>query len=173
MGYSNGKHLFLIFPLFFSLFAAFAALEISNAICTEDIPIKLQNTVTEYSIRKQDLIGVSEENEEDYDLMTVVIIRRGKEADGKEIFDYLESVFSGNVEKLADYSKIHWSESFREEVKTMTGFGDAIFREGVQKERRNGIQILFRTYKKFHYAESDLVEALMENYQMTEAEAKR
>ena len=25
--------------------------------------------------------------------MTVVIIRRGKEADGKEIFDYLESVF--------------------------------------------------------------------------------
>ena len=71
--------------------------------------------------------------------MTVVIIRRGKEADGKEIFDYLESVFSGNVEKLADYSKINWSESFREEVKTMTGFGDAIFREGVQKERRNGI----------------------------------
>ena len=162
-------------------------------ICTENIPIKLQNTVTEYSFRKQDLIGVCEEKEEDYDLMTVVIIRRGKEADGKEIFDYLESVFSGNLEKLAAYSKIHWSESFREEVKTMTGFGDVIFRDamqrgleqgmqkgiqkgiqkGMQKERQNSIQILLHAYKKFHYAESDLVEVLMEGYQMTETEAKQ
>ena len=139
--------------------------------------------------RKQDLIGVCEEKEEDYDLMTVVIIRRGKEADGKEIFDYLESVFSGNLEKLAAYSKIHWSESFREEVKTMTGFGDVIFRDamqrgleqgmqkgiqkGIQKERQKSIQILLHAYKKFHYAESDLVEVLMEGYQMTETEAKQ
>ncbi len=75
----------------------------------------------------------------------------------------------------------------------MTGFGDVIFRDamqrgleqgmqkgiqkgiqkGMQKERQNSIQILLHAYKKFHYAESDLVEVLMEGYQMTETEAKQ
>ena len=67
----------------------------------------------------------------------------------------------------------------------MTGFGDVIFRDamqrgleqgmqkGIQKERQNSIQILLHAYKKFHYAESDLVEVLMEGYQMTETEAKQ
>lgn len=43
----------------------------------------------------------------------------------------------------------------------------------MQKERQNSIQILLHAYKKFHYAESDLVEVLMEGYQMTETEAKQ
>lgn len=71
----------------------------------------------------------------------------------------------------------------------MTGFGDVIFRDamqrgleqgmqkgiqkGMQKERQNSIQILLHAYKKFHYAESDLVEVLLEGYQMTETEAKQ
>lgn len=81
-------------------------------ICTGDVPIKLRNTVTEYSIKKQDIVGSSDEPEEDYDLMTVVIVRRGKDTDVKGIFDYLDGIFSGNVEKIADYSKIQWSEPF-------------------------------------------------------------
>ncbi|MDE6971797.1 MAG: Rpn family recombination-promoting nuclease/putative transposase, partial [Lachnospiraceae bacterium] len=46
-------------------------------ICNERIPKKLQNTVTMYSIKKTDMIGVTNEPEEDYDLMNVIIIRRG------------------------------------------------------------------------------------------------
>lgn len=47
-------------------------------ICNEDIPVKLQNTVTMYSISKQDIIGRTDEPEENFDLMNVIIIRRGK-----------------------------------------------------------------------------------------------
>ncbi len=47
-------------------------------ICAEDVPKKLQNTLTEYSFSKKDIIGVADEPEEDYDLLTVIIIRLGK-----------------------------------------------------------------------------------------------
>ena len=39
-------------------------------ICNENIPAKLQNTVTMYSIKKNDVIGKTDEPEEDYDLMS-------------------------------------------------------------------------------------------------------
>lgn len=45
-------------------------------ICAEDVPKKLQNTLTEYSFSKKDIIGVAEESEEDYDLLTIFISTR-------------------------------------------------------------------------------------------------
>ena len=47
------------------------------------MPKKLQNTLTEYSFSKKDIIGVADEPEEDYDLLTVIIIRLGKETEEK------------------------------------------------------------------------------------------
>lgn len=61
-------------------------------ICNENIPKKLQNTVTMHSIKKSDVIGETDEPEEDYDLINVIIIRRGKD-DSEPIFDYLSGVF--------------------------------------------------------------------------------
>ena len=49
------------------------------------MPKKLQNTLTEYSFSKKDIIGVADEPEEDYDLLTVIIIRLGKETEEKGI----------------------------------------------------------------------------------------
>lgn len=45
-------------------------------ICAEDVPKKLQNTLTEYSFSKKDIIGVVDEPEEDYDLLTIFISTR-------------------------------------------------------------------------------------------------
>lgn len=41
---------------------------------------------------KKDIIGVVDEPEEDYDLLTVIIIRLGKETEEKGIFDYLKGL---------------------------------------------------------------------------------
>lgn len=48
-------------------------------ICAEDVPKKLQNTLTEYSFSKKDIIGIADESEDEYDLLTVIMIRQGKE----------------------------------------------------------------------------------------------
>ena len=92
--------------------------------------------MTEYAIKKKDIFSETDEPESDYDLMTVIIIRRGKETDIKSIFDYLNGVFSCDIKKIEKYSHIEWIESFRKEVHTMPGFGDALIEKGIQKGRK-------------------------------------
>ena len=64
--------------------------------------------MTEYAIKKKDIFSETDEPESDYDLMTVIIIRRGKETDIKSIFDYLNGVFSCDIKKIEKYSHIEW-----------------------------------------------------------------
>ena len=108
-------------------------------ICTEDIPKKLQNTLTEYSLSKKNIIGETDEPDEDYDLLTVILIRQGKETEEKGIFDYLRGIFDCDIQKIQGYSHIKWSEPFQQEVKKMTGFGDAIYEKGIQEGRHDGM----------------------------------
>ena len=63
------------------------------------MPKKLQNTLTEYSFSKKNIIGVADEPEEDYDLLTVIIIRQGKETEENGIFD-------GDIKRIQKYSHI-------------------------------------------------------------------
>ena len=41
--------------------------------------------------------------------------------------------------KIQGYSHIKWSEPFQQEVKKMTGFGDAIYEKGIQEGRHDGM----------------------------------
>ena len=102
------------------------------------MPKKLQNTLTEYSFSKKDIIGVVDEPEEDYDLLTVIIIRLGKETEEKGIFDYLKGLFTGDIKRIQRYSHIEWSEPFQEEASKMTGFGDMIYERGIQQGIQQG-----------------------------------
>ena len=94
--------------------------------------------MTEYSFTRKDMIGTAEEPLEYYDLMSVIIIRRGREPDEKGIFDYLAGLFSSDVKRIEEYSHIEWSEPFQKEVGNMTGFGDEIYRKGIQSGKIEG-----------------------------------
>ena len=108
-------------------------------VCAEDVPKKLQNTLTEYSFSKKDIIGVAEEPEEDYDLLTVIMIRTGKETEENGIFEYLNGIFDGDINRIQKYSHIEWSEPFQEEAGKMTGFGDRIYERGIRKGEQRGM----------------------------------
>ena len=110
-------------------------------ICAEDVPKKLQNTLTEYSFSKKDIIGVADEPEEDYDLLTVIIIRLGKETEEKGIFDYLKGLFTGDIKRIHKIFTYRSGQNhFREEASKMTGFGDMIYERGIQQGMQQGIQ---------------------------------
>ena len=109
-------------------------------ICAENVPKKLQNTLTEYSFSKKDIIGIADEPEEDYDLLTVVIIRQGKETEESGIFDYLKGLFTSDINRIQKYSHIKWSEPFKKEAGKMTGFGDMIYERGIRTGEQSGIQ---------------------------------
>ena len=85
-------------------------------ICAEDVPKKLQNTLTEYSFSKKDIIGIADELEDEYDLLTVIMIRQGKEPEENGIFEYLNGIFDGDINRIQKYSHIKWSEPFQKEV---------------------------------------------------------
>ena len=86
--------------------------------------------MTEYSFARKDIIGTANELSLYYGLMSVIIIRRGKEPDEKGIFDYLTGLFFSDIKRIEEYSHIEWSEPFEKEVKNMTGFGEEIYRRG-------------------------------------------
>ena len=113
-------------------------------ICTEDIPKALQNTMTKYYVCKQDLFGETTEPQEDYDLMTVILIRQGERSDKEGIFDYLQGLFDCDITKIDRYLNLKWSEAFKEEVKTMNGFGEAIYQRGLKKGRQEAKQELIQ-----------------------------
>ena len=99
----------------------------------------MQNTMTEYALRKNDILGKTAEPEKDYDLMTVILIRQGETPDMQEgIFDYLGSLLQGDIKRVEKYTKIRWSETMKGDVKTMTGFGEAIYRRGKETGLRHG-----------------------------------
>ena len=111
-------------------------------ICNENVPPRLRNTVTSYTITKKDEIGITDEPVSDYDLMSVIIIRRGEEA-SEGIFDYLEGIFKSNIDRIEKYVDIKDKESIKEGVKRMTGLGESIYikayKEGEETGRAQGI----------------------------------
>ena len=109
-------------------------------VCNERIPEKLQNTVTSYSFQKRDMIGKTEEPEEDYDLMEVVIIRRGGKASEEDLFQYLESIFESNLSKMRKYVDIPSGSKIEKEVKSMTGMGMSIYERGIEQGIERGIE---------------------------------
>lgn len=114
-------------------------------ICFEDIPKALQNTVTEYAITKNDLVGRSDESEEDYDLMSAILIRLGGEETDADVIEYLKGVFTNDLATVKKYSTIQWPEELEEETMGMTGFAGLVYRqgekEGEQKGRQEGMRL--------------------------------
>lgn len=108
-------------------------------VCNERIPKNMQNTVTRYTLQKQDVIGRAEEAVSDYDLMSIIIIRRGEEDSEEEIFKYLKAVFCADIEGIKEHVDIEDSE-VEQEVRDMSGLGQAIMERGIECGIEQGIE---------------------------------
>lgn len=111
-------------------------------ICNQNIPRRLRNTITEYSITKKDILGQTNEPEKDYDLMTVIVIRRNgneKENTDNALLDYLDAVFEANLLHIDDYVNVRQNPKAMKEVGRMNGLGDSIYERGVSQGISQGI----------------------------------
>ena len=105
-------------------------------ICNEHVPVKEQNSMTRYYIVKDDIIGKSEDVPEDYDLMEVIMIRRGDAEIDEEIFDFLNGIFKSEIERVGKYTGN--DPVIAEEVKKMGGFGAALVEKTETRARAEG-----------------------------------
>lgn len=108
-------------------------------ICNnKKMPKKLQNTVSEYYIAKRDLIGQVEEPKEDYDLIDIIMIRRGDDPSDEQILDYLNNLMKADLSGIRTYSNIEWSEELEKEGDYMLGFADSLLRQARMESEAQG-----------------------------------
>lgn len=108
-------------------------------ICNENIPKNEQNTVSRYHIVKEDQIGEVKEKSSDYDLLEIILIRRGGDSRNEDIFDYLSAVFDGNLNKLEDYiPDVQENEKIKREVVEMCGLGESLIKQGIEQGIEQG-----------------------------------
>ena len=112
-------------------------------ICN-DVPKDQRNTMARFHITKEDLAGESGDREKDYDLMEVVLVRRGDGGSTEGIFDYLAGLFSSDVDRMDRYSHIKNDGKTVEEVKNLGGFGRALAEKnraiGFSEGEKNGLK---------------------------------
>ena len=108
-------------------------------VCNEDVPVKLQNTMSRYRMIKEDVIGETDDDDKElYDLTEGIIIRRGKNASNDDIFKYLESVFKSNLEGIRKYVDMDKNPEVEEEVVRMSGMGQTIYDNALLKGEKQG-----------------------------------
>ena len=115
---------------------------ISIWVVSEDIPKHLRNTASRYHFVKEDFVGTADEPEADYDLIEVVIIRRGDEKKLTEpLFKYLESVYQADLEEIDKYTPASANPKLRKEVSEMPGMSQVIYEKGWKAGEENGKSI--------------------------------
>ena len=108
-------------------------------ICNDRIPKDLQNTVTSYRMGKENIVG-NAGFDPDYDLMEVVMILRGEESNSSPILDYLQVIFSSNLDTIEKHVDVGSNKEIISEVKEMSGIGATIARKNLEKGRQEGRQ---------------------------------
>lgn len=106
-------------------------------VCNENIPLDQRNTVTRYFLKKEDVIGRTDEPESDYDLLEIILIRRGDESTDEEIFQYLESIFRSDIAKIKEYVDIIEGSEVEKEVAQMTGLGESLYNKAYEEAQKN------------------------------------
>ena len=114
-------------------------------ICNEQVPADEQNSMTRYHIVKDDVIGHSKDIPENYDLMEVIMIRRGDAEIDEEIFDFLNGIFKSEADRVSKYTG--HDPVIEEEVKKTGGFGAALEERTREKRDREIVERMLRKGK--------------------------
>ena len=108
-------------------------------ICRENIPPKLRGTVSSYSVEKGDRYGVSDEPKNDYDLLSVILIRLGDDTKKEPIFQYLHDFFAGDMDGMCRYINMRKNKKLAKGVNQVMTLSQSIFSRGVQEGIEKGL----------------------------------
>ncbi len=116
-------------------------------ICTHP-PRDRENTITRYLIREENLVGNVKEEEQNYDLMSVIMVCLGSPE--SENYDGVLKLLGTLLSKQIPYTekqsilenefKIPMRETLESEVSTMCNLSDGIEEEGIRKGIAIGIE---------------------------------
>jgi len=122
-------------------------------IC-RNVPKELENTITSYDLTEINHVGSASEHQENYDLMSVVMVCLGhaKNEQQSDLLKMLNMLLSEEVraseklEILSDEFRVPATECLEEEVLNMCNLSQGIEEKGIEKGIEKG---KIETAKKF------------------------
>ena len=136
-------------------------------ICNTGIPKELHNSITRYSMKRENVVGIDNEPVEYHDLINVVIVRRGGEPENDTIFDYIDAVYSNDVDRVERYTDIGDNQNIRKELGDIMTASQTLIAQGIEQgieqgraeERQSNIKKVAENYLNLGLA-STMNEAL-------------
>ncbi|MBR2401439.1 MAG: hypothetical protein IKB01_01535 [Lachnospiraceae bacterium] len=104
-------------------------------------PVSRQNTITQYSIKKDNIVGVLEEPKENYDLLTAIMICLGQGRDNG-LLGMLNVLLSSDIKAqekkliLEDKYGIPMTVEMEGEMNTMCNLSDGVEQKGIEQAQR-------------------------------------
>jgi hypothetical protein len=149
-------------------------------ICRDDVPKDEQYSVSIYEITNSRNYGSCHPRKEDYDLMTLVIIRLGdREYNGKEsdefydLFKFLNLIMYPHkenfIEDMREFIDFSDNEDLKKEADDMSGLGQCVFTDGEKIGEAKGI---VQSGIKYGASENDILKDLQEALNVSLQQAK-
>lgn len=152
-------------------------------ICREDIPPGMRYSLSVYEMTNTEDTGRHPIAKENYDLMTLVIIKLGdkvyngrKEDRDYELLHFLNMIMYPHKEnfmdEISEYIDFSGNEELREEAKRMTGLGESIFMEGREEGQEKGIRALILDNLEERTPKERILVKLQKHFDLSEEKAE-
>lgn len=156
-------------------------------ICREDIPKRMKYSVSVYEIMNTEETSACRIPKENYDLMTLVVIKLGDEVyNGKEedehyeLLHFLSMIMYPHKEDFVDqisrYIDLSGNQELQKEVERMSGLGESIYKEGKEKGKEEGkeegIQALILDNLEEKIPMERILQKLQKHFHLTEEKAE-
>ena len=126
-------------------------------ICRDDVPKEERYTISVYEVANTKNIGISALAKENYDLMTLVVIKLGntvyngkKEDEGYDLLRFLNAIMYPHrgdfIATVSDYIDFSENEELWKEEKSMDGLGECIYNEGREDARDGAMRSVLLDY---------------------------
>ena len=161
-------------------------------ICRDDIPKKARYSVAVYEVSSTKDTSTFRTVKEDYDLMTLVVIKLGdivyngkKEDEGYELLHFLNLIMYPHkenfMEETAAYIDFSGNEELWKEASHVKGLGQCVFEDGIkvgreagrEEGREEGIKVLILDNLEEEIPKSKILVKLQKRFELTEQKARQ
>ena len=152
-------------------------------ICRDDVPLEERYSISFYEVVNTKNIGGNAVDKENYDLMTLTIIKLGneeyngdKENEGFELLRFLNTIMYPHredfMEIVSDYIDFSENEELWKEEPRMFSLGQCVYEDGLKKGIEQGIAALIQNNIREEIPKERTIATIREFFALSEEKAE-
>ena len=152
-------------------------------ICRDDIPQEDRYSISFYEVVNTKNIGGTAIDKQQYDLMTLVVIKLGdkmyngdKAEEGFSLLNFLNALMYPHkedfMEVISDYIDFSDNEELWKESPHMTGLGQSIYEEGIEEGIEQGIKAFVLDHIEENISKEKTILKIQKHFSLTREKAE-